>query len=615
MPIVAALAFALAAVGCNSGGSSGGPGNGSGGDAQGNAGSGGPGTAGTSGGSGGKSGNPDGSAPGGATGGGGVGMGAGGAPLGGAAGFGIGYGGSSGTATCMDPIAVTGGTAATVAVNLGMTKSTVGPDLMGIYTAVYDSNLQNPTTPSWLKAVGVVNLRYPGGSYSDLYHWSTGMGTNFLAGTANVVQTTVTAGSDFGQFVGLLGRVGAHAMITVNYGSNIAGNGPGSPQDAAAWVAYANGSPTNTTAIGTDAGGTDWKTVGFWAGLRAATPLATDDGYNFLRIGRSAPVGVKYWEIGNELYGNGFYYGGNGWEEDLHLAHDGTNRLGNANLSPTMYGMTVKAFSTAMKAVDPTIKIGAIVHWPYTEYASWNSLVLAQACGSFDFGINHWYAGMTVTDLLTHPSKDIPMMFSQLHQTVGAATGCPQNIPIAVTEWGPNYLNFMITPPTDTQSIGIFAANSYAYFMEQNALAVHWLELHADSFLGTTGVDAPAWAYNGTLMASLLAVAGDTMATATVSNAGSLMTLLEAHAAKHADGGTAVMLVNNSPDTAATVTVNVSGLPSGKSLSCVGTRYGYEPQPGNADGTPTQAPIYSKNNSVTVSVPAHAVVDVVFPAS
>ena len=27
-----------------------------------------------------------------------------------------------------------------------------------------------------------------------------------------------------------------------------------------------------------------------------------------------APVGIKYWEIGNEPYGNGYYGGGNDWE-------------------------------------------------------------------------------------------------------------------------------------------------------------------------------------------------------------------------------------------------------------------------------------------------------------
>jgi hypothetical protein len=70
----------------------------------------------------------------------------------------------------------------------------------------------------------------------------------------------------------------------VNYGSNLAGTGGGEPAEAAAWVAYANGSPADQKVIGKDSTGYDWKTVGYWASLRASKPLEADDGQNFLRI-------------------------------------------------------------------------------------------------------------------------------------------------------------------------------------------------------------------------------------------------------------------------------------------------------------------------------------------
>ena len=54
------------------------------------------------------------------------------------------------------------------------------------------------------------------------------------------------------------------------------------------------------------------ENAGYWASLRAATPLATDDGLNFLRLGRSAPFGIQYFEVGNEVYGS--------WETDEHAA-------------------------------------------------------------------------------------------------------------------------------------------------------------------------------------------------------------------------------------------------------------------------------------------------------
>ena len=172
--------------------------------------------------------------------------------------------------TCQDPIAISAGTAATVTANLDMVGRVVSPDLFGIHTSVYDGNMLNPTTPDLLKAAGVKTMRYPGGSYADLYHWETHTGTWTPAAGAGGNGLYIARDDDFGDFVGLLEKVGANAVITVNYGMNPQGTGPGVPQEAAAWVAYANGDPASTIAIGVDNTGHDWKTVGYWASLRAA---------------------------------------------------------------------------------------------------------------------------------------------------------------------------------------------------------------------------------------------------------------------------------------------------------------------------------------------------------
>ena len=72
---------------------------------------------------------------------------------------------------------------------------------------------------------------------------------------------------------------------------------------------------------------------------------------------------MKWWEVGNELYGNGYYYGGCGWEADMHYAYPPnmaatcTGRNNNVALSPATYGMAVKESPNAMKAVDPTIEV------------------------------------------------------------------------------------------------------------------------------------------------------------------------------------------------------------------------------------------------------------------
>jgi hypothetical protein len=504
---------------------------------------------------------------------------------------------------------------------------------MGIHTSVYDNNMNLCSTIPLLKAAGVSSLRYPGGSYADLYHWelNTGTWTPASGGGSNTIY--IAAQTDFGNFVGLLGRVGANALITVNYGMNSTGTGPGRPEEAAAWVAYANGSTTSTTAIGVDADGKDWKTVGYWASLRAATPLATDDGMNFLRIGHAAAVGIKYWEVGNEIYGNGYYYGGCGWEADEHVAYPTggattcpAGRMANSMLSPTTYGNGVKAFATAMKKADPSIKIGGIVAWPtQTQYQTWNSMVLTAACASMDFAVEHWYAGKTLATLPAVPAMDIPNMFSQLRTTLSTASyNCPANIPIAVTEWGPNTNSGNVVIPASTptaapvgsQLVGLFAAESYANFMEQGALAVHWLELHNNSYLAgidltndpfTTANDSPRWGYHGQLMAHYLASGNDKMVQATVTGSG-----IMGHGSLHADGSVSV-LITNSNNTDANVTVSISG--GSTTLACVGTRYAYTPVNTDQDGAVTSQPIYASADglSVPVGVPAYSTVVVSFP--
>jgi hypothetical protein len=230
------------------------------------------------------------------------------------------------------------------------------------------------------------------------------------------------------------------------------------------------------------------------------------------------------------------------------------------------------------------------------------------------------------------------MMYAALRTALTtAANGCGAKgatIPIAVTEWGANGLQAEIkaalnpdqppapalpVPLTHTQYAGIFAAESYANFMEQGALSAHWLELHNSSYLPidpTTGLDLPsAWGYHGALMAHFLAGGGDHMVQATVSNAGALMTSLFAHAALHTDGGVSVMLTNTSATATANVTVNVSG--GSTLLGCVGSRYLYAPATGSTDldGTVVGAPIFATpaGTSVPVAVPPYSVVTIAFP--
>ena len=562
-------------------------------------------------------------------------------PVSGFAGFGgsvpplgPGMGGAGGAAvTCQDPITITSGTPATVTVDLDAVGRVVSPDLLGVHTSVYDGNMLLPSTPDLLKAAGIKSMRYPGGSYSDLYHWESHTGTWTPAAGAGGNGLYIAPNTDFGHFVGLLDQVGAGAVITVNYGMNPQGTGPGVPQEAAAWVAYANGDPADTKAIGVDDTGHDWKTVGFWAGMRAGGKMPTDDGNNFLRISHPTPVGVKYWEIGNEIYGNGYYYGACGWEADKRVAYpadmstDCKDRKNNPLLSPTTYGTAVKAYAAAMKAVDPTIKVGAVLIGN-TEYPDWNAKVLANACPSFDLAIIHWYGGTVLTTLPSTPEMEIPPLFTTVRSALGTAMfGCPANIPILVTEWGPNSLSQAVLPmstpdaaPVGSQYAGLFAAESYANFMEQGALAVHWLEMHNSSFLAqvdwlndpaTRYNDTRRWGHHGMHIAHFLAGGNDTMVTATPS--GTFGAQLKAHASLHADGSVGVMITNANRNFSANTTVNLTG--TGAARGCVGARYAYTPINTDQDGDLAYEPIYASADgmSVAVAVPPLSSVVLVFP--
>ena len=103
---------------------------------------------------------------------------------------------------------------------------TIDCRMYGMNIAIWDSLLSGTPTSTLLSAMGTGALRFPGGSGSDQYKWQTDRslpGLSFQWASSAPTFATVTQAQ------------GAQAIVTVNYGS-------GTPQQAAAWVAYYNGS-------------------------------------------------------------------------------------------------------------------------------------------------------------------------------------------------------------------------------------------------------------------------------------------------------------------------------------------------------------------------------------
>jgi alpha-L-arabinofuranosidase len=526
----------------------------------------------------------------------------------------------------------------TVDMDKGLTF--MAPRAMAVNASVADANLTDPELPGFLRGAGITTLRYPGGALADNFHWSTNKPSNSQA-PVPLRYGNYAPNTDFGHFVALIDRVGT-TVITVNYGSNQEGAGGGEPAEAAAWVAYANGNPTDTNVIGKDSSGNDWQTVGYWASLRASPPLATDDGKNFLRISHPQPLNVKYWEVGNEVYKNG-YYGGEGQEVDLHTPYpkdakdNDKQRRKNPNLSPAAYGKAFLAFAKAMKAVDPRIKVGASLDSPlankwdvqewtqdpvskqYVQHTSfqkaadsgldWDRNVLQVAGKDIDFVALHWNAGNTSQasnwkeldngNLLSAPVDELPTLIATLLQLFQKYCGQNvQNIQLLATDVGPK----SFIKVTDPNVVGLFAADAYLSLMEDGAANIDWSDLHGGSFLNEQ--NKPGSAYFALQMIHNLLTFNETLVAA-----GSSHALLSVHAASHKNGSLSIMLINKDPKNNATVKVTVNG---GK-LAGPGMRFDYGRSNPPGEKAVAAAQIEEVGNSFTLTVPSYTITDVLIP--
>src|SRR5712691_552494 len=119
------------------------------------------------------------------------------------------------------PVARADAAPALVTVNARAGLATVPATGIGVNDAVWDSQLGTATISDLLKSAGVQMMRYPGGSYGDIYHWQDNTAPGGF----------VAPDTDFNTFMGSVQRVGAQPIIIANYGT-------GTPQEAAAWVQY-----------------------------------------------------------------------------------------------------------------------------------------------------------------------------------------------------------------------------------------------------------------------------------------------------------------------------------------------------------------------------------------
>jgi len=435
-----------------------------------------------------------------------------------------------------------------LSINATQTVRAVEARWFSVNTALWDGNFDSAQTISLLREMGTMGLRGPGGSLSDEYDWATD------TSGANTWQWQTS----FANFLHIATNIGAQTFITVNYGT-------GSSNEAAAWVAYANGATTNTLPLGTDKFGTNWQTVGYWASLRAASPLGLDDGKNFLRIARPAPLGFKYWEIGNEVYG--------GWETDSNSPPN----------DPYTYAVAAKGFLQQMRGVDPTIKLGVVVTPGEDNYGNTNHSVINPRTGQShhgwtpvmlatlssnnaapDFAIHHVYPEYTGQDsdpFLLQASVSWPSDAADLRQQITDYVGSGgTNIELVCTENNSNSGN---QGKQSTSLVnGLYYADSLGHLMQTEFNSLVWWDLrNGTDTSGSFDATLYGWRtygdlgmvngatnrdptfYAAKLMRDFISP-GDTIVSAT-----SDYLLLSAYAARRADGAVNVLVLNKDTTT------------------------------------------------------------------
>lgn len=198
----------------------------------------------------------------------------------------------------------------------------------------------NPETVEYIRDYGITSIRWPGGNYTSGYNWKNGIGawidrpctyneawggldSNFL-GTDEIVRFCDITGIDL--------------VMGVGYNPECI-----SQQDIADWVEYCNG-PTSTV----------------YGTMRAAN-------------GSPDPYDIKYWGIGNEVYGE--------------------YQLGHTNVAS--YSSGLNSIASLVRQVDNDVVILASARGVHNQYRNahlgWTESLYSTSRSSFDILDCHLY--------------------------------------------------------------------------------------------------------------------------------------------------------------------------------------------------------------------------------
>ncbi len=264
-------------------------------------------------------------------------------------------------------------------------------------------------TLALLKELNSPIYRWPGGNFVSGYDWRDGLGDRDRRPTRTNPAWTGIETNDVGmhEFIALCRLLDAEPLITVNTGF-------GDAYSAAAEVEYANGAPN--------------------------TPMGKQRKDN----GSKEPFGVKYWCVGNEMWGN--------WQ----LGH----------MQPNHYVLKHNWVEGKMRQTDPdiiTIGSGDLGN-------GWSENLLKHCSDHMNAIAEHFYC-QSRGDLTAHV-RQVPDRIRQKadgHRRIRESLDVLQgkNIRIAMTEWnywyGPHVFGELGTRYFMKDALGI-AAGLHEYF-------------------------------------------------------------------------------------------------------------------------------------------------------
>lgn len=335
----------------------------------------------------------------------------------------------------------------TVTINSADTLGMISKYILGNAVAVWLSpDVNNPVLVSHLQKLSPTLIRFPGGSWSDIYFWSGNPGdlpTTLPDGTDTDTlpdvlypQSGPSHNPTFDSYLDLRDQIGAQGLITINYGYARYGLSEKPAEQAAHYAA-------------------DW--------------VRHDDGR------------TKFWEIGNENAGPWEA----GWKIDTTLNRDGQPQV----ITGELYGKHFKVFADSMRAAaaerENTIYIGGqILHYDGTGSwnvadRKWNEGFFREVGDAADFYVIHNYFGNTTNSL----KAQVDAARSVINQNISfirqdITNKHASSKPIAMTEWN------MSGPDSAKTSIanGMQAVVLFCELMKNNfGMSARWLVANWES--------------------------------------------------------------------------------------------------------------------------------------